>query len=324
MRWRWLCGLLLPLLMACGDDPAPAQRPTGGDAASDTSDGLDGGRVEDEVSMDGALDDDADTMFDVDTVFDVDTGFDLDTVPDEDSSFDMDTGSIDDVEVDAEDASPDADLPPGHWRCEQAPWSAETTRREMRGPTRFECGGLRCGDLSHSQPSSWVDIVGGLSDSCEDHSPSFYGPDDGEWNGCLDAADAQVSVGPQPIDGLDLDASFWPRPWDELAGPIATDALRAALEGRQDHLRDPFATVYDLDFCAFKQLIGTITWGEVPVVAHLRDGDPDDPRTRGWARFAIEGEAPLACSALEGDCTNVVCADLRVRTEVTCVWAPEP
>src|SRR5687768_16118164 len=70
----------------------------------------------------------------------------------------------------------------GHWECTVGFWKAGTAYRRMEGPTRFECG--TCGDNSHSRPTSWVDIVGGLSHTCEDHSSSFYGPYNGEWNGC--------------------------------------------------------------------------------------------------------------------------------------------
>jgi hypothetical protein len=61
---------------------------------------------------------------------------------------------------------------PGLWECCRGPWSAYTTYRSMEGLTSFECGGI-CGGDSHTQPTSWMDITGGISQSQEDHSDSF-------------------------------------------------------------------------------------------------------------------------------------------------------
>ena len=48
----------------------------------------------------------------------------------------------------------------GYWQCGRSGWWAATTYRSMTGGTRFECGSGICGDKSHTQPTSWVDIAG--------------------------------------------------------------------------------------------------------------------------------------------------------------------
>jgi len=228
------------------------------------------------------------------------------------------------------DAAPDAPGPPppaGVWRCVASGWAAETTVRTMEGRTQFECGWFHCGDMSHTQPTTWVDIVGGLSMSCEDHSSSFFGPEGGEWDGCSgEHGDGphQESRGAQPIEGLDQGSSIWPRYWVALAGDHAPAGLAALLDDHAEALAGPFATVYDLDGCLIRQLVGTVYYGDLSVVSRRVEGDPSRPDRSRTLAWSIEGASDgLRCSDVEGDCTNVVCSDLRVWSTFRCAWVPD-
>jgi uncharacterized protein (TIGR03437 family) len=196
--------------------------------------------------------------------------------------------------------------------------------------TRFECGGGICGDTSHTRPDSWVDIAGGISQSCEDHSLSFKGwrgDDDAEWNGCT--WQYQESVGWAPMDGVNQGARWWPTPggvrdvWDEdlcidsLGGPdpkyppyvwYSWPSWSATISGI-------FGSVYDLDFCISKQLIGTIYWPDFDISANVVVDSPE------YKRVEIRGSAPKACSSPESSCeADAVCADLVVLGAQECQW----
>jgi len=196
--------------------------------------------------------------------------------------------------------------------------------------TKIECGGSFlgipgfCGDMSHTQPDTWIDIVGGVSQSCEDHSSSFYGPLSGEWNGCTAAY--QQSTGYQTIQGINQQVSFWPfvggvqdvwyegECYDPRTGPPppyvwfngpATFTVSGA-----------FASVYDLDYCLFKQLMGTIYWPPFTVSSQVVQ-DEDD-----YKLVYVSGSVGTACSIPGGACENdSLCADLVAQSTQECVWS---
>ena len=219
----------------------------------------------------------------------------------------------------------------GSWTCTTYGWGAGTTFRSMQG-TRFECGGGIplvipgiCGDTSHSQPESWVDIAGGLSQSCDDHSSSFFGPLSGQWDGCNPYA-LQVSSGYQTVESVNNASAWWPFPggvqdvWSDgfcenpLLGPSPppyvwfTQPANFTVSG-------VFATVYDLDTCIDKQLIGSVYWADFTVVATVVTDTPTYKVTQAT------GQAPVACAVQENECTNdVLCSDLAVNTTQVCEW----
>src|SRR5262245_8127833 len=168
-----------------------------------------------------------------------------------------------------------------YWECHRAPWSAYTNYRGMEGQTLFECGGGICDDSSHSQPTSWVDFTGGISQSQEDHSDSFFGPLSVEWNGC-DSYVSQLPTGVRWIVGINQGWDRWPAPWG--SGRYRMEAI-SFVTGTHDTVRTPFGSVYDLDClpgwlswlwggsCP-KDVIGTIYWDNFPVTAYLAAGSP--------------------------------------------------
>jgi hypothetical protein len=210
-------------------------------------------------------------------------------------------------------------------------WSAATTYRSMTGPTFFECGGAFppftptgiCGDSSHSQPTTWVDIAGGISQSCDDHSTSFIGPLAGEWDGCSPGG-TQVAQWYAPIEGINQAWDRWPWAF-RIGGSFSTCDIGFMLDPAP--MDRPFATVYDLDTCANKQLIGTIYWPDFMVSAQLASGSLqpsscDDFNGTGQAWIALSGSTGVACSQIENECTNEVCADLQVNGSIRCDWTP--
>ena len=216
------------------------------------------------------------------------------------------------------------------WLCSNRGWEAHTTERNMQGLTRFECKGSLspfpglCGDWSHTAPETWVDIVGGLSRTCDDHSSSFDGPLGGEWNGCtlfhpdpaVPSRFFQESRGPQRVESVDQSWDRWPAKWPRRAlFPVRDVSFLAGVDG----MRDPFATVYDLDGCLIKQAIGTVHWGNFPVTSHLFAGDPTSPEP-GFALFFLAGDSGVRCSTPENSCQNVVCADVHVNSNYRCFW----
>jgi hypothetical protein len=212
------------------------------------------------------------------------------------------------------------------WDCTKSPWTAYTTYRSMEGWTAFECGG-GCGDTGHSQPYSWVDITGGISQSQEDHSDSFYGPVSGEWDGCALQGSHQESTGVRNIVGLDESWDRWPLGFRSVR--IDQNDI-SFLNGSSWPMRTPFASVYDLDCAPWigwiwggscpKDIIGTIYWGDFPVTARLLSGNPvaHEFQAFGGANWILEGDALVACSAPENGCQSVVCADLHVRANFQC------
>lgn len=220
----------------------------------------------------------------------------------------------------------------GYWRCTLTGWGAGTSFRSMQG-TQIECGGGLpqlgipgyCGDMSHTQDETWVDIVGGLSQTCEDHSTSFFGPLAGEWHGCSGAY--QESTGYQAITGINSSASFWPFQggrqdiWDDgYCYPVGEEVAPPPYVWYRGpatfYVGGAFATVYDLDFCAFKQLMGTIYWPTFAVTSQLLT----DTETYKVARVA--GGAGVACAGPPGtSCENTgLCADLAVTIQQECTW----
>jgi hypothetical protein len=214
---------------------------------------------------------------------------------------------------------------PGYWTCSRGPWYASTSYRAMQAPTRFECG-IGCPDASHTQPNTWVDIVGGISQSCEDHSDSFFGPYSGEWNGCSIAYPApnwQISTYSKPIAGVNQNWDRWPTTWRN--GRYDQCSLSSLVTTA--YMQNAFATVYDLDYCSQKQLIGTIPWGNVPVTARVQYGSTSPTSCTstggtGSVQLTLEGGRGSACSGVENSCANVVCANLSVRGSLSCTWSP--
>lgn len=212
----------------------------------------------------------------------------------------------------------------GYWDC-YGTWDAWTTQREMRGDTKFECKGYispwpaKCGDWSHSWGNTWVDIVGGLSQSCQDHSDSFFGPRDGEWHGCLSGNPIQISTGEKHVAGIN---QWWDRwPVSTYNGSYSPWTLNSYI-GATFYMRDPFATVYDLDGCSILQDVGTVYWGNFPIQSQLVSGHPFDTAA-GYVTFEFSGSAGLSCSWLQDECQTVVCSDLHVRKQLSCYWMEE-
>ena len=220
----------------------------------------------------------------------------------------------------------------GGWSC-SFQWNVSTSERIMQN-TRFECGGGLtigglftvipgvCGDWSHTQPESYVDVAGGISQACDDHSSSFYGPLGGEWNGCTIAY--QQSTGVQNIESVNQGANYWPFPgnqhwsWDVpgcvsfLQPPPPPTVLLAP----GSHTVTPaFASIYDLDTCTFKQLAGTIYWDPFTVTAQRTVDQPFYKVTE------VVGSAPTQCASQVEACENaLLCSDLIVRGIQLCTF----
>jgi hypothetical protein len=219
----------------------------------------------------------------------------------------------------------------GYWQCRQAPWSAYTEYRKMEGLTSFECGGI-CGDNSHTQPTSWVDITGGISQSQEDHSDTFFGPLNGEWNGCAASNSTQVSTGAKWMVGINQGWDRWPHQWG--SGQYGMEDL-SFITGSTGTMNTPYGSIYDLD-CAPgwiswiwggscpKNIVGTIYWDNFPVTAYLAAGNPvvsyDYGSGQGYVRWNLVGDTGVFCSIPEDGCQSVVCSDLHVRSSLECTW----
>ena len=222
----------------------------------------------------------------------------------------------------------------GYWNCTKGGWSAYTTVRAMEGGTAFECGGI-CDDSSHNQPTSWVDFTGGISQSQEDHSNSFFGPLSGEWNGCASYGSSQTSTGAQWIEGINQSWDRWPGVWYSVRYLMANLSF---LNGRTAYMNNPYGSVYDLDCVSGwiswtwggscpKDVIGTIYWDNFPVTAHLVAGNPvmanpRDPYSSGFAKWELRGDTGVFCSTPANGCESVVCSDLHVRSTFQCTWVP--
>jgi hypothetical protein len=175
-----------------------------------------------------------------------------------------------------------------------------------------------------------VDIAGGISQSAEDISDTFFGPLNGEWNGCTN--NVQVSTGMRWIEGINQSWERWPQQWG--SGQYFTDDI-SFITGSSGAMNYPFASVYDLDCISGwlswlwggscpKDVVGTIYWENFPVTAHLAGGNPvvsyNYGTPYGWARWYLLGDAGVACSSPENSCESVVCADLHVFSTLECTW----
>jgi len=216
-----------------------------------------------------------------------------------------------------------------YWECHRAAWSAYTTYRGMEGATFFECGGGLCGDSSHTQPTSWVDFTGGISQSQNDHSDSFFGPLSGEWNGCAPNGTSQSSSGGRWIESINQAWDRWPTLWGN--GQYG-DTDISFLNESTDTMHTPYGSIYDLD-CAPgwlswlwggscpKDIVGTIYWDNFPVTAHLAAGNPVfNGFGYGYARWDLVGDTGVFCSQPDTGCESVVCSDLHVRSTYECTW----
>jgi hypothetical protein len=208
----------------------------------------------------------------------------------------------------------------GYWDCRRYGWWAGTTHRSMNGATKFECGGL-CNDASHTQPESWVDISGGISNKCDDHSDSFYGPIAGEWNGCtvFGGPSSQASSGLRTIESVDQGWDRWPSAW--YSGHYYMDDM-SFYNDYTASMNHPFASIYDLDMCFHKDIFGTIYYPNFPVTSRLKSGDPSDPYY-GYARWDINGATGTSCSTVSSWCENQVCSDLHVASSFECFYVEE-
>ncbi|MBI2498944.1 hypothetical protein HYV88_01740 [Candidatus Woesearchaeota archaeon] len=211
------------------------------------------------------------------------------------------------------------------WSCVQGNWKAFTTVREMNNPTQFECGLLKCGDVSHTQPYSWVDIVGGISKICNDHSDSFFGPNDGQWNGCAKTG-TQTSSGTKIIDSIDQSASIWPTYWYEKSNQDSypSDKLMDLFQQHEENIDYLHMEIQDLDNCVAMQYIGLIDYKDLKVKSYLSSGSPYSPNQD--VTFLIDGKIDKKCSKKRDECENIVCSDLNIRNEINChmVWVLPP
>ncbi len=226
--------------------------------------------------------------------------------------------------------------PQGYWDCRRS-FGAYTSERQMVGDTKFECLGSLfggpglCGDDSHSAPGTWVDISGGISQSCEDHSDSFYGYFEdgdsapvgagGEWNGCTIYYGApyqtspQVSTGDRWIAGINQGWDRWPDSW--WSGHYSVWGCPYGAGSAQ--MRGPFASVYDLETCTDKEIIGTVYWPDFSVTGNLVQ-EYDCLGSTGYVKYDLAGDTGLACSTPASWCENSVCADLHVRGTFECFF----
>jgi hypothetical protein len=238
-------------------------------------------------------------------------------------------GGEDDVTVrDETDVDRQAMCGQGYWQCGVS-WAASTTQRMIQGATDFECA---CGyEPLHTCGNSWVDIVGGISQTCNDHSSTFFGPIDGEWNGCQGFSGTQTSVSPRVIESVNQNWDRWPTLWHN--GTYYGDLSWLT---SSDSMRGPFATVYDLDYCWNKQLINTLFWPNFPVTAQVIAGDPSaassNPYAYASATWSLHGSTGLLCSDQDGVLADSgefsgpkrppVCADLIVDGTFHCQYYP--
>lgn len=227
----------------------------------------------------------------------------------------------------------------GYWDCRKSGWSAYTTERKMLGDTKFECLGSLyggpgiCGDKSHGSPGTWVDIAGGISQSCDDHSSSFYGYFEdgdsapvgagGEWNGCTIyygppyTTSPQVSYGQRNIDGINQGWDRWPNAyWSGFYYVWGCPNFSGGAP-----MRNPFASIYDLDTCTFKSIIGTVYWPNFSVNGTLAQ-QYDCEGNYGYVRYDLAGDTGSSCSSPASWCESTVCADLHVRSSMECFFVP--
>ncbi|MEZ4362658.1 MAG: hypothetical protein R3B48_20875 [Kofleriaceae bacterium] len=226
----------------------------------------------------------------------------------------------------------------GYWDCRRS-YGAFTTERKMLGDTKFECLGSAfggpgiCGDKSHGSPGTWVDIVGGISQTCDDHSDSFYGyftdgdsapiGPGGEWNGCTIRYGApyttspQVSYGARGIAGINQGWDRWPDAW--WSGYYMISGCPQA--NWSSAMRGPFASIYDLDTCSFKSIVGTIYWPNFQVSSQLAQ-QYDCDGSYGYVSYDLIGDTGTSCSSPANWCESTVCADLHIRGRFECFFVP--
>jgi hypothetical protein len=86
-------------------------------------------------------------------------------------------------------------------------------------------------------------------------------------------------------------------------------------------MRGPFASVYDLETCADKSIIGTIYWPDFSIF-----GNPvheyDCYGTGGYVRYDLSGGTGLSCSTPASWCESTVCSDLQVNGTFECFFVP--
>jgi hypothetical protein len=102
--------------------------------------------------------------------------------------------------------------------------------------------------------------------------------------------------------------------WDPRTGPEAPPY--AWFSGPQTYtVSGAFASVYDLDDCAFKQLMGTIYWPAFTVSSQVVQDDEK------YKLVYISGSVGTACSIPGGPCENSsLCADLIAQSTQECIW----
>jgi hypothetical protein len=164
------------------------------------------------------------------------------------------------------------------WEC-SVWWSAFTGDRVMQG-THEECGPW-CW-WPHSCGESWVDIVGGVSQVCDDNDQTFRGwtgDQSSEWEMC-DPYSYQESQSERQVASVN---QWWDR-FPFLWGCPLPDTV---------WMNAPFFTVYDLDRCSNKQLLGTINFSNFPLQVSLVHGDCSDPNST--VRYRLEGADQRRC-----------------------------
>ncbi|HEX5760295.1 MAG TPA: hypothetical protein VF121_13995 [Thermoanaerobaculia bacterium] len=168
---------------------------------------------------------------------------------------------------------------PAHadWDC-SVWWSAYTGDRVMQN-TKEEC---ICAPPFHSCGNSWVDIAGGVSQVCNDHSQTFKGwtgDQSSEWDIC-DPWMRQESQSEQQVASVNQSWDRFPFLW----GCPLPDTV---------YMNSPFFTVYDLDYCSNKQLLGSIYFANFPLQVSLVHGDCGDPYST--VRYRLEGSDQRRC-----------------------------
>lgn len=171
------------------------------------------------------------------------------------------------------------------WQCWTS-WSGFTNQRTMQD-TRGECA---CGIPFHSCGHSWVDIVGGISSQCNDHSRSFKGWTGGgcetgggqcEWDMC-DPFQYQQSFSREAIEGVNQAWDRFPQIYGCPPPPTVW-------------MNNPFFTVYDLDRCWNKQLTGTLSFASFALQGQLLYGDCSDPYNSPTVAYRFTGSDGVRC-----------------------------
>lgn len=217
------------------------------------------------------------------------------------------------------------------WRCYRN-MAAFTEHRAITQLTGFECGagfyappfGIpawpgHCGDWSHTPGATFMDWVGGVSESCDDHDEGFMGPYDREWHGCsIDSPFFQFNA-LQRSDSLrwigGVNRNWWAWPWELYDGFYSDDQL-ASLNGATVHMRDAWGLLADLDTCSHRQELSWLQWGSFPVGAFIASGDPYNPYTR--VEIHAGGRGDYNCSPPGDMCRPQYCSDLIVNIFLSC------